>query len=468
VHEPDPPISVQPDTYHVSSSIMGEGAATDLLQASFGLAGGLSGTGGMGGTDQAGQDWATSYDDAASTTSTAIGDLVNALQVIAGMLKQTGFNHRAADAASNPANPAPPDIVDSTDYSAIPDYHPGPPPSAHGGSGDPPWGWKVVEYAVGYLWPNGDPGKLRSAATAWTQAANDLANASGLVPHAVSQIQTQQSPEVHDAVTVCQAMAQHINDVATSCGDIATACTNYAQQIDQVHQEIADEITSFLEWSAGIELGAAILSEVGGEIWGQGVEGVRIAKTGANIARIIEKLIEFVKTAVQAVRNVVSKIGEVAQNLTKFLGARLSKALTKAAEKLKGKAKTAEESKEDQAAAGLKDAAPKVPVDRAKDVQDAIFDKDGNIPGTEDSKGVRMVSQEELDGILGNLRSKLGEPDHVIDTPKGRIETWDISSDPPSTVTYRTFSKSGGPTIDINKVDGVDTVKRFHVTGGGN
>lgn len=350
---PDPPISVQPDSYHVASSIMGEGAATDLLQASFDLAGGLSGTGGMGGTDQAGQDWASSYDEAASITSTAIGDLVNALQIIAAMLKQTGFNHRAADAASNPANPTPPDIVDVTDYSAVPDYHPGPPPSAHGGSGDPPWGWKLVEYAVGYLWPNGDPGKLRSAATAWTAAANELTNASGLVPKAVSQIQTQQSPEVHDAVTVCQAMAQHINDVATSCREIATACSNYAQQIDQIHQEIVDEITSFLEWSAGIELGAAIFSELGGELWGQGIEGARIEKTGANIARIIEKLIEFVRTAVQAVRNVVSKIGEVAQNLMKILGARLSKALTEEAERLPEETETAEEA----AATGLEDAA---------------------------------------------------------------------------------------------------------------
>ncbi|MBV8995268.1 MAG: hypothetical protein JO287_16590 [Pseudonocardiales bacterium] len=157
-----------------------------------------------------------------------------------------------------------------------------------------------------------------------------------MVPQAVSQIQTQQSPEVHDAVTVCQAMAQHITDVAGSCRDIAKACSDYAQQIDYIHQEIADEITSFLEWSAGIEAGAAIFSEIGGEVWGQGVEGARIAKTGANIARIIEKLIEFVRTAVQAVRNVVNKIREVNQNLTKIRDARLSKALTKAAQKPPG------------------------------------------------------------------------------------------------------------------------------------
>ena len=33
---------------------------------------------------------------------------------------------------------------------------------------------------------------------------------------------------------------------------------------------------------------------------------------------------------------------------------------------------------------------------------------------------------------------------------------------PPSTVTYRPFSKSGGPTIDMNDVDGLDA-KRLHI-----
>jgi hypothetical protein len=57
--------------------------------------------------------------------------------------------------------------------------------------------------------------------------------------------------------------------------------------------------------------------------------------------------------------------------------------------------------------------------------------------------------------------------DLMMSPARHRSETWQISGDPPSTVTYRTFSKSGGSTIDINKVDGLDTVKRFHVKDGG-
>jgi len=106
------------------------------------------------------------------------------------------------------------------------------------------------------------------------------------------------------------------------------------------------------------------------------------------------------------------------------------------------------------------------PDDRAKAVHEAVAGTGGDVLGVEDSKGVRLVSQQGLDAILQDVRSSLGAPDKVIDTPKGKIEAWQISGDPPSTVTYRPFSKSGGPTIDINKVDGLDTVRRFHVTDG--
>ncbi|WP_328945698.1 hypothetical protein OG259_33915 [Streptomyces sp. NBC_00250] len=39
---------------------------------------------------------------------------------------------------------------------------------------------------------------------------------------------------------------------------------------------------------------------------------------------------------------------------------------------------------------------------------------------------------------------------------------WQLSDDPKATVTYRSFSKSGGTTIDYNGVDGPD-MKRIHI-----
>ncbi|MGP3775653.1 RHS repeat-associated core domain-containing protein [Streptomyces sp. SDT5-1] len=88
----------------------------------------------------------------------------------------------------------------------------------------------------------------------------------------------------------------------------------------------------------------------------------------------------------------------------------------------------------------------------------------GRLLGEEDATGVRMVSEQQLGEIRGDLHAKLGQPD-VKPTPKGDIEVWHLSDDPKATVTYRPFSRSGGATIDYNGVDGLN-MKRFHIPQG--
>ncbi|MEU0368696.1 putative T7SS-secreted protein [Streptomyces sp. NPDC006283] len=98
---------------------------------------------------------------------------------------------------------------------------------------------------------------------------------------------------------------------------------------------------------------------------------------------------------------------------------------------------------------------------RHDSARDTAVDGDGNMMGEEDSPGVRMVDEVQLERIRLDLHAKLGEPE-VKPTPKGNIEVWQLSDDPKATVTYRPFSKSGGATIDYNDVDGLD-MKRFHI-----
>ena len=81
--------------------------------------------------------------------------------------------------------------------------------------------------------------------------------------------------------------------------------------------------------------------------------------------------------------------------------------------------------------------------------------------GVEDGPGVRIVSEDELQRVRDDLHTTLGAPAHKL-TPKGTIEVWTLSRDPHVTVTYRPFSKSGGPTIDFNGVESLD-VKRLHI-----
>lgn len=102
------------------------------------------------------------------------------------------------------------------------------------------------------------------------------------------------------------------------------------------------------------------------------------------------------------------------------------------------------------------------PEARADVVRKGILDSHGKLLGVEDSKGVRIINENELNQIRQHFHDQLGEPTDVIQTPKGTVEYWKISDDPKQTVTYRTYSSSGGPTVDINDVGDIDT-KRFHV-----
>ncbi|WP_157106170.1 hypothetical protein [Nocardia sienata] len=101
--------------------------------------------------------------------------------------------------------------------------------------------------------------------------------------------------------------------------------------------------------------------------------------------------------------------------------------------------------------------------EKSKAVKDVVTDESGKLIGTEDATGVQMVSQKEVDAARTELTEKLGPP-QVKSTPKGNIEVWEVSGDPKSTVTYRPFSKSGGPTLDFNDVPGM-TIKRWHIPG---
>jgi hypothetical protein len=79
---------------------------------------------------------------------------------------------------------------------------------------------------------------------------------------------------------------------------------------------------------------------------------------------------------------------------------------------------------------------------------------------------VRVVEQPEMDQIERSIRSRLGPPDQVVESPgKGRVEIWTIS--PTENVVVRDFSTSGSRgtarerTIDI-RVQGLEGVRKLH------
>ncbi|WP_328608798.1 hypothetical protein OG943_06665 [Amycolatopsis sp. NBC_00345] len=107
----------------------------------------------------------------------------------------------------------------------------------------------------------------------------------------------------------------------------------------------------------------------------------------------------------------------------------------------------------------------KVGEERTSAIRDIVTDSSGNFRGDKGrSKGVRFVDRSEFDGILNEMRTKLGRADSVDTTPKGTVEVWKISDDPRAYATFRTYSGTGGDTIDINNVDNLKGVRRFHIS----
>jgi hypothetical protein len=333
------PIDVDPDVFDAASKVFGADIHGQLTTARTSLESGLSHSGGMAGSDPAGTSWASSYDNVAGTVHSLVGDLANAATTLATLLQQTGFNHGMADSASDPTQsiPTPPDdTIYTPDPTSVPAL-----PSAHGGSSGPPALWWVVEHTVGYVWPNGDPGKLRAAATAWSSAATTVNASTSFISEALSAISTQQSPEVSDAFTVCESFNDHITDVGSACQQMATACSGFADGVDKAHNDIESELQSLAEWSAGIEFGGFLLGLVtmgGGDLAAQGVEGARVAAAAGRIGTIIQTLIDLAGTAARAITSVVGDIAAVAERLKVILGARLSKALTALVARLPGAA----------------------------------------------------------------------------------------------------------------------------------
>jgi len=342
------PVAVDPSVFSAASLVMGQRVAGQLAQAAAGLGRGLAGAGAMAGSDPGGVQWATSYDQVAAVTAGAVADLANACHQIGALLEQTGFNHASAEVSSDPSHAAPgsPDV---TNYGAVPSVAAPTPPSANGGSSDPPHGWSLIESVVGYVWPNGDPGRLRDAGRAWTACANALRGAAGGVPEAVTAIQSQRSPEVTDAVAVCQAMGQHINDVAGGCDDLAKGCHDYAEHLDKAHHDIIKELEELVAWTVAIEAAgaaASFFSFGAAEVPTQIAEGGRIAATAAEVGGIISRLIDFAGTVSRTVASIAERIGQIAQRVKAILGARLSKATTEEADSLPALADNAEASAE--------------------------------------------------------------------------------------------------------------------------
>jgi len=295
----------------------------------------LGGCGSMAGSDSGGQEWAKQYDSVAGQLMQAGADIGESMAQMANLLNGSLVNHKGADHGAMLSTPRGYQTGDE-DGDKDPNHYtqrlyPSGLPSANGGTGDNPswWHW-LVDHLDGFLWPDADTGKMRSAGSAWISAGLTLTTYAGNVEAAKGTISLQSSPEVADAMAACTELKGHVTDLADGYATIGKACNDYAQHVDDHHQMIQDELVSFLEWTAGIEIVGGFISffTVGlAEAPTQAVEAAEVANAASKVLRILKALVELARTVATTIGALLEKVTEIVSRLKKFREAKRVKAV---------------------------------------------------------------------------------------------------------------------------------------------
>ena len=281
---------------------MGNGVAAQFYT---GMKDALSGYGQMAGDDKTSDEFAAQYDGAAADTMGAAADLVGALAGLARITSATGTNHRNANASSvysdhppvytgGQFDPPPDTTVSVAAYT---------PPSAVGGDDpDTPQFWDMLtDYLEGWTWPGADTGRLRQAAGSWRQFGSMMqSSVSSYLDQAITQLETQRSPEVKIAIQVTKGLKLEVEQFSHHCGELAQACEDYATQVEAVR----DTVKGILR-DLAIEVGiTAVASGIvslftfgGGAAAGTAVAGWRLAAAAKKVIHAFTAMKAVVRAA---------------------------------------------------------------------------------------------------------------------------------------------------------------------------
>lgn len=305
-------VVVEPDAFFDCAQSLSYGVHDVVSGALDTLVARLGGCGAMAGSDEGGVAWAGDYDDAVGAALSAGADLDNALHNVVCLLERTGLNHERADAASTPGATMP---SDQRMHALDGSFRLGGVPSAAGGSGSAPFGWSLVEHAVGYLWPDGHQDRLHDAAGAWDAAAASLRAAARAIDPIWGRIAEQHAPEVYDAEVVLAGMQNHLHDLAGTFAGLARACRGLAHHIDQAHSDVESALVELTAQSAAVEvIGGALAFFTAGvaEAPTQAVEASRIAVAASRISGYLSSFVSAVRSVVAA----VPALGSIARGVS--------------------------------------------------------------------------------------------------------------------------------------------------------
>ncbi|MGH3724207.1 MAG: GH-E family nuclease [Mycobacterium sp.] len=266
----------------------------------------LADSAGMAGTDTAGQKFAKDYDACAKDAFALGATAVNAVLKAADLLDATAHNHGAAD--------SPTVVPDKYKHLFPPGWNPPPQnrspmqtptaPASLGAKSPPSWWESIKDHVEGAAWPNGDPEKLKNASNTWNTLANEISDlafqvdapgygqAAGDGP--MGQVNSQVSPEIPDVMANLQKSRDGLDDTVTAFHAAGMACMHYAQNVDDIHNKISNEIIMLAATVAVAEVTAAILVPLtvgASEAVSKVVDLERLEETGRKIAVMIREFI---------------------------------------------------------------------------------------------------------------------------------------------------------------------------------
>lgn len=312
-------VSVDPDGY-VAAAGAASSASLSVVTAAAVLETALLPSAAMAGSDDAGFRWADEYDRVAVSAATGMHGLAFSLASISAGLLRSGHNYAWADHASAglPGAPSIPDAVFPASAGC-----PAPPASAHGGTRFEPAGFEWVSDVIGTLWPDGDTGRLRSAAAAWDAAADALDDARSIHLDAIdTHLAGFIAPDLPSARGAVSSSAEAAAQLAGQCRDLAEACRDFADQIERVHHDTEVELQELLV-EVGVTVGISVALTVftGGvsDLVGAAAAGARVAVTVARITGWIAELgvrAGAITARIASIGGRFVRAGEIAASIT--------------------------------------------------------------------------------------------------------------------------------------------------------
>jgi hypothetical protein len=227
-----PPLAVDPTA--LTAAGVAAGAVGDSLSTAVStLTGSFTANTGQ---DAAGVMFGRQYENTARDLLKAVAAGINACKKTGYGIQVSAVNYSRAEAQSDISEraqplPSPPCPAPVSAAGA---------PSAEGPGVLEPTLWKVVEFLVGDLWPNGDPAAMRTAAAAWRTFGGSLYGVTGDMAEPYNAISAQQLPEAELIKAPIRDIGTAFSSLGGSCQQVATQLDGFAADIEKTQNAVRD------------------------------------------------------------------------------------------------------------------------------------------------------------------------------------------------------------------------------------